>query len=231
MTSFGWKRKAPERSDPVQKAFDPSEQEAEEQEAEGESKRRRQEALEDGAARYRRLVAEGACLAEQGRYWAALRRWEEAAQGTVVEDARLWEMRAQALAAVHEWPEAVEAAGRASTLEPTWWAAHQTRGRALLGQGQLEAASTAFQKAVHLNPADEELRREDLVRLVAGVQSLHCSVTPAGLGARAAASQGRRGPWGGGAGEGGGAGGGRRDGAGQGQGHRRRSAALGTESS
>ena len=168
MTSFGWKRKAPERTDPVQQAFQPADQE--EQEPEGESKRQRLESLEDGAARYRRLVAEGACLAEQGRYWAALHRWEEAAQDAAEEDAHLWEMRAQALAAVHEWPEAVEAAGRAANLEPTWWAAHQTRGRALLGLGQLEAASAAFQKAVHLNPADEELRREDLVRLAVVVQ-------------------------------------------------------------
>ena len=35
-------------------------------------------------------------------------------------------------------------------------------GRAQMGLGEVELAVKSFQRAVHLNPEDEELRREDL---------------------------------------------------------------------
>ena len=44
---------------------------------------------------------------------------------------------------------------------------HQTLGRAHLGLGQLEAALRAFQRALHLAPWEEEIRKEDLAWVVA----------------------------------------------------------------
>lgn len=166
MTSFGWKRKVPEKKPAAVKAFTPVEQ-TEEAEDPGfdwvaATKKQRLGALEDAAARSARLKQEGVRLAEEGKFWQAIARWEEALSARP-EDARLWEMKAQALVQLHEWEGAVVAAERAVSLEKTWWAAHQTLGRAHLGLGRLEEARRCFQRAVHLHPEDEELRKEDLV--------------------------------------------------------------------
>lgn len=166
MTSFGWKRKAIEKISESQQVFSPEEIE-EDDNAESEldwialNKKRKLEALEDSRARFERLKKEGIGLAEEEKFWQAISRWTEALS-LDSSDARLWEMKAQALVSLHEWTEAIEAAEKAVRLERSWWAGYQTLGRAQLGLGQLEQARISFQKAVHLNPEDEELRREDL---------------------------------------------------------------------
>lgn len=168
MTTFGWKRKSSARVQSSQAAFKPQEQQEEagpEFDWLAVNKKLKLGVLEDGKARFERLRKEGICLAEEGSFWQAISRWEEA---LVLEprDARIWEMKAQALVSLHEWPQAVEAATRAVEEERTWWVAQQTLGRAHLGLGHLELARIAFQKAVHLNPAEQELRKEDLAWVV-----------------------------------------------------------------
>lgn len=170
MTTFGWKRKSSARveSDSSQAAFKPQDQEEEagpEFDWLAVNKKLKLGVLEDGKARGERLRKEGICLAEEGSFWQAIARWEEALV-LGPRDARLWEMKAQALVSLHEWPQAVEAATRAVEEERTWWVAQQTLGRAHLGLGHLELARIAFQKAVHLNPEEQELRKEDLAWVV-----------------------------------------------------------------
>jgi len=176
---FGWKRKTNElraSGAPAEKAFKPEEQSEEVVDPDFDwvalTKKKKLDALEDGKARFERLKVEGSCLAEEGRFWEALGRWHEALE-LQPRNARVWEMRAQALVALHEWDGAVEAAGKATTLENTWWVGHQTLGRAHLGLGNLEAALICFQKAVHLNPGEEELWSEDLAWVQALIAHKH----------------------------------------------------------
>ena len=211
MTTFGWKRKSSARVQSSPAAFKPQEQEEEagpEVDWLAVNKKLKLGVLEDGKARFERLKKEGICLAEEGSFWQAISRWEEA---LVLEprDARIWEMKAQALVSLHEWPQAVEAAARAVEEKRTWWVAQQTLGRAHLGLGHLELARIAFQKAVHLNPEEQELRKEDLVGCGWCVDRLDIFAI-SGLGGRAAEAPG-------GGGQAGGAG---EAGAGAGTGHR-----------
>ncbi|MBN3300352.1 TTC33 protein, partial [Amia calva] len=176
MASFGWKRKAGEKvSQTAVRRF--------EAEASGEQaiperegvdwlhaiKRRRAVLLEDCATKSRRLKDEGAVLAEQGRNWEAIKRWEEAIQITP-EDASLHEMKAQ----VQTLPVVVQGlprvrCGKAQCrhVEPTQHPWHNQRldgrpecGGALLSVGA--AAMKSFQTAIHLAPAERPLWEEDL---------------------------------------------------------------------
>ncbi|XP_041914736.1 tetratricopeptide repeat protein 33 isoform X1 [Alosa sapidissima] len=168
MASFGWKRKVGEK---VSKAtVEQFEREAEEKkdelEVEGVDwlhaiKRRREILLEDCATRSKRLKDEGTVLAEQGRHWEAIKRWEEAIQLTP-EEASLYEMKAQVLSILHEVFPAVQAAEMAAKLRPHWWEAWQTLGRAQLSLGEVELATRSFQVAVHLSPCERPLWEEDL---------------------------------------------------------------------
>lgn len=45
-------------------------------------------------------------------------------------------------------------------LNPLWWEAHHTHARALLVFGEPHLALKAFQRALRLNPADEEVWKE-----------------------------------------------------------------------
>merc|ERR1719508_721117 len=67
----------------------------------------------------------------------------------------------QALGAFSESNQS-EAASRAIEYKKTWWEGFQTLGRAQLGLGEIKLARRSFQIALHLNPADEELRKNDL---------------------------------------------------------------------
>ena len=77
-------------------------------------------------------------------------------------DAALFEMKAQALMNVHEWVPSIQCSEACIRLQPGWWVGHQTLGRAQIGLGEVGLAVKSFERAVHLNPADEELRRDDL---------------------------------------------------------------------
>lgn len=96
------------------------------------------------------------------RYWEAIRKWDESLQ-LMAEDEKVLEMKAQALMSLHELFPAVSAAREAVASKPRWWVAWQTLGRALLNIGEIRDAIISFQKAVHLNPAHEDLWNEDLL--------------------------------------------------------------------
>ncbi|XP_078287235.1 tetratricopeptide repeat protein 33 isoform X2 [Rhinoraja longicauda] len=118
MTSFGWKRRVGEKvSRAAAQTFEAAAAAAAAVGEDGAAepgvdwlhvtKRRRETLLEDCAAKSKRLKDEGAFFSENGRYWEAIGRWDEAIQLTP-ECAALYEMKAQALRtfqqAVHAFP-------------------------------------------------------------------------------------------------------------------------------
>lgn len=117
--------------------------------------------LEDSLGKSKRLRGDGALLAENERYWEAIKLWDEALQLTP-HSAALYEMKSQALQELNELYEAVFAAEKAVELDPTWAVARQTLGRAQLGIGELDLALQSFKKAVHLDPSSDEVRLGDL---------------------------------------------------------------------
>ena len=93
------------------------------------------------------LKEEGISLAERECFWQAIGRWEEALEIKVpeksaieLEHEKIFDMKAQVFITLHEWEPAIEAAKSAVEIEPKWWSAYQTLGRAYLGYGQLQQA-------------------------------------------------------------------------------------------
>ncbi|XP_023279775.1 tetratricopeptide repeat protein 33 [Seriola lalandi dorsalis] len=171
MASFGWKRKAGEKvSKTVVRQF---EAEAEKAEDDGPGqdeedvdwlhaiKRRREILLEDCAAKSRRLKDEGALLAEEGRHWEAIKKWDEAIHLTP-DNPILYEMKSQVLTILQEVFPAVKAAEMAVKFRPLWWEGWQTLGRAQLNLGEVDLAVRSFQVAIHLCPSERTLWQEDL---------------------------------------------------------------------
>uniref|UniRef100_A0A3Q2NQN4 Tetratricopeptide repeat domain 33 n=1 Tax=Fundulus heteroclitus TaxID=8078 RepID=A0A3Q2NQN4_FUNHE len=171
MASFGWKRKIGEKvSRSAAQQF-----EAEEERSEGDSeaagdeevdwlhaiKRRKEILLEDCAAKSGRLKEEGARLAEEGRHWEALKKWDEAIQLTP-DNSLLYEMKSQVLTILHEVFPAVKAAELAVKFKPLFWEGWQTLGRAQLNLGEVDLAVRSFQIAVHLCPSERSLWQDDL---------------------------------------------------------------------
>ncbi|XP_030629272.1 tetratricopeptide repeat protein 33 [Chanos chanos] len=168
MASFGWKRKVGEKVSKatVQQFEEDSKKDEVKLELDGVDwlhviKRRREVLLEDCAAKSKRLKEEGALLAEQGRHWEAVKRWDEAIQLTP-DDAHLYEMKSQVLTILHEVFPAVQAAETSARLRPLWWESWQTLGRAQLGLGEVDLAVRSFQVAVHLHPSERRLWQDDL---------------------------------------------------------------------
>uniref|UniRef100_A0A131YMU7 Tetratricopeptide repeat protein n=1 Tax=Rhipicephalus appendiculatus TaxID=34631 RepID=A0A131YMU7_RHIAP len=167
-TAFGWKRKASGKvATGLAAAFAENCADENADPPEGVDwlsgyKRRRNLLLEDCAQKSRRLRQEGTTLAELDRCWEALKKFDEALQLTPG-DVEIHEMRAQVLMLLREDFAAVQEAEQVVKLDPSWWVAHQTLGRAQLQLGEIQMALRSFCSAVHLNPADEELRTEDLL--------------------------------------------------------------------
>ncbi|XP_077498434.1 tetratricopeptide repeat protein 33-like [Amblyomma americanum] len=167
-TAFGWKRKAGGKvASSVSAAFEENAADENGDPPDGVDwlsgyKRRRNLLLEDCAQKSRRLRQEGTTLAELERYWEAMKKFDEALQLTPG-DVAIHEMRAQVLMLLREDFAAVQEAEQAVKLDPHWWVAHQTLGRARLQLGEIHMALRSFCSAVHLNPADEELRKDDLL--------------------------------------------------------------------
>jgi len=169
MTSFGWKRKVSDlTSGNKTKAFDDTEQVDSDVEEQGTdfdwisvAKKRKLEALEDNKALFSRLKKEGTILAEEGKFWQAINRWDNALS-LDPSDETVFEMKAQALINLHEWIPAIRAAEQCIKLKPNWFIGLQTLGRAQMGLGEVELAVRSFASAVHLNPGDMELRKDDL---------------------------------------------------------------------
>ncbi|KAK3509434.1 hypothetical protein QTP70_035086 [Hemibagrus guttatus] len=168
MASFSWNRKIGEKvSKAAVQQFEAQSAKVEDHmESEGVDwlhaiKRRREVLLEDCAAKSKRLKDEGALLAEQSRHWEAVRKWDEAVQLTP-EEAALYEMKSQVLTILQEDFAAVQAAEMAVKLQPVWWEAWQTLGRAQLNLGEVALAIRSFQVALHLHPLERHLWEEDL---------------------------------------------------------------------
>nr|XP_020490325.1 tetratricopeptide repeat protein 33 [Labrus bergylta] len=174
MASFGWKRKVGEKvSKSVVKTFEaeeekqkagdvgPGRDEEEEVDWLHAIKRRREILLEDCAAKSKRLKDEAALLAEQGRHWEAVKKWDDAIQLTP-DNPELYEMKSQVLTILQEVFPAVKAAEMAVKLRPLWWEGWQTLGRAQLNLGEVELAVKSFQVAIHLCPSEPTLWQEDL---------------------------------------------------------------------
>ena len=97
MTTFGWKRKRQQFGSAA--AIFGEEGEGERGEEVGvdwlsAAKRRRAVLLEDNQAKSKRLQQEGALLAENERYWEAIKYWDEAIELTPG-SAVLYEMKSQ----------------------------------------------------------------------------------------------------------------------------------------
>jgi len=169
MTSFGWKKKSSnfDRKRKT-KAFDPGEQ-VDDSEVEVDTdfdwinvaKKKKLDALEDNRTLFIRLKQEGILLAEQGKYWQAINRWDNALS-LDSSDETVFEMKAQAQINLHEWIPAISSAQQCINIKPNWYIGHQTLGRAQMGLGEVQLAVKSFQKAVHLNPDDQDLRKNDL---------------------------------------------------------------------
>ena len=136
------------------------------------------------------MKEEGISYIERDCPWQAIGRWDEALDiklpsGSTPKDfghEKILDMKAQALISLHEWEPAIETSYSTLKIEPNWWPAHQTLGRAYLGFGKLQQAVNvslfkickklntfidvislqSFSRAVHLCPDNEELRFEDL---------------------------------------------------------------------
>lgn len=174
MASFGWKRKVGEKvSKSVLQQFEAEAEKAEaggprEDEDEDEDvdwlhaiKRRREILLEDCKTKSKRLKDEGTLLAEQGRHWEAIKKWDEAIQLTP-DNAVLYEMKSQVLTILQEVFPAVKAAEMVVKLRPLWWEGWQTLGRSQLNLGEVDLAVRSFQVAIHLCPSERTLWQEDL---------------------------------------------------------------------
>ncbi|XP_033737851.1 tetratricopeptide repeat protein 33-like [Pecten maximus] len=167
MTAFGWKRKAGDKV--VREASAAFESDAKEEENPEDLgvdwltlvPPKKIICLEDAIAKSNRLKQEGTVLADSERYWEALRKWDEAIKLNST-DETLYEMKSQVLLILCEVYPAVHMGERAVDLKPTWWVAHQTLGRARLGLGEVKMALKSFSRAVHLNPANRELWKDDL---------------------------------------------------------------------
>lgn len=170
MTTFGWKRKAGAMV--VKSAATSFEGDAKDDDnnevTRGEvdwltlAPKRHAIQLEDARTKSQRLCMEGATLAEAERYWEAMKKWDEGLL-LMPTDSKMLEMKAQALMAVGEAFLAVQVAKQAVQVEPTWWVAWQTLGRAQLNLGEVRLAVRSFSKAVLINPCDQELWTEDLL--------------------------------------------------------------------
>lgn len=167
-TKFGWKRKLPQNVVEKRAAvFDEINQNPDDSEEPFELDwrvllvKKGLKSIEDSVAKSKRLEEEGVSLAEQQRYWEALRKWNEAISLTP-NNANLYEMKSQVLLELHELFPAIQAAERAVSLKPHWYVTYQTLGRAQMGYGDVEMGVKNFSKAIFLRPDDLEMWTEDL---------------------------------------------------------------------
>ncbi|XP_065071844.1 tetratricopeptide repeat protein 33-like [Rhopilema esculentum] len=112
-------------------------------------------------AKFKRLYDEGVLLAEEERYWEAIKRWNEALEIYPVNE-KLYEMKSQVLMELNEIFPAVENAKKAIHFRPDWAEGHQTLGRALLNIGELKLALRSFLTAEFLKPDAPEFWADDV---------------------------------------------------------------------
>lgn len=166
MTSFGWKKKTS-----ILKRNSGLEEDADPDFITGPSPAK-VEKRETPREIVVRLKDEGFKFVEREEFWKATSRFQQAVriiqndlrgQNDVPPVHEFQEMAAQCLIQLHEWEPAIDIAGLAvKSSHHHWEPAFQTLGRAYLGIGDVEGAVAAFSRARLLNPADDELRVQDL---------------------------------------------------------------------
>ncbi|XP_065650135.1 tetratricopeptide repeat protein 33 isoform X2 [Hydra vulgaris] len=119
------------------------------------------ENVDDKALRSNQCVKKGIVLAETGRYWESLHYFDEAILCTP-NDAKIYEMKAQALLELRELYPALEVAEKAVKINTQWAEGFQTLGRCQISCGEIKQALKNFCKAFHLNPILDELYEEDI---------------------------------------------------------------------
>ncbi|KAH0681596.1 hypothetical protein KY284_022681 [Solanum tuberosum] len=96
---------------------------------------------------------QGNKLAEEGKYREALGKWESALL-LMPDRAILHEQKAQILLELGETWKALQAATRATELEPSWGEAWVTLGRAQLNYGEPDSAIESLDRALAIKTAE-----------------------------------------------------------------------------
>ena len=104
---------------------------------------------------------EGTKMAEIGNPELAIKSFEEAIKLST-QDSTVYEMKSQIHLTLNQIFPAIAEAHKSIELSPTWGTAYQTLARAQLGRGEVELALKNFQKCLHLEPDNNEARKEDL---------------------------------------------------------------------
>lgn len=102
---------------------------------------------------------QGNKLAEEGKYREALGKWESALL-LMPDRAILHEQKAQILLELGETWKALQAATRATELEPSWGEAWVTLGRAQLNYGEPDSAIESLDRALAIKPDSAEARND-----------------------------------------------------------------------
>ncbi|KAJ8464341.1 hypothetical protein OPV22_026893 [Ensete ventricosum] len=119
---------------------------------------------------------QGNQLAEDGKYHEALGKWE-AALTLEPKDAVLHEQKAQVLLELGDSWNALKAATQATELQPSWFEAWLTLGRAQLNFGEPDSAIQSFDRALKIKPDHEDAQadRDTAHRLVKRRRQLEAS--------------------------------------------------------
>ncbi|KAH0684764.1 hypothetical protein KY289_022516 [Solanum tuberosum] len=102
---------------------------------------------------------QGNKLVEEGKYREALGKWESALL-LMPDRAILHEQKAQILLELGETWKALQAATRATELEPSWGEAWVTLGRAQLNYGEPDSAIESLDRALAIKPDSAEARND-----------------------------------------------------------------------
>ena len=103
----------------------------------------------------------GIRLAELGELESSLESFENAIKLST-RDSSIFEMKSQIHLKRNQIFTAIKEAHKSIELSPNWGTGYQTLARAQLGYGELELALKNFQKCLHYEPDNTEVREEDL---------------------------------------------------------------------
>ena len=104
---------------------------------------------------------EGIKSAEKGELETAIESFENAIKLST-HDSSIFEMKSQIHLKLNQVYPAIKEAHKSVELSPNWGTAYQTLARAQLGYGELDLALKNFQKCLHYEPDNTEVREEDL---------------------------------------------------------------------
>ena len=119
-----------------------------------------------------KLKQEGTVLAEKGFFREALTKWNKAVEH-LPDDHTIHEMQAQVLIMLDKDMAACQACEKSLLIKKNWSEGWQTLARSQLNIQDHPQALQSFCRALHLNPADCEIRKElyDTSRLLKEIMS------------------------------------------------------------